>query len=317
MSFHKNFLDDEDVLTIRPRFAAFLGLNESVVVQQLHYWLKKAEKGQCGRFVEGHYWVWNNISEWLDQFPFFSDSTLKRIFSSLKKNGIIHVEQFDGAKRTNFYRIDYPNLDKFLENAQKRHEVKMTSCGKTPSVQNDPLEEVKMTPSSGQNDLMYTETTPETASEIINTPPTPRTERQEGNKKPENKKTPTLADIADQHHMTISTIEDFVEFRLNSGGIENPIAFKKHVLRGLAEPYSDESVHLEEWFEAIDTQSRVIDHLVAEFSSMHWFDRRKCREQAKDDFVLKMNNVTPTDVVIEIAYQRAESKRREQIGGAA
>jgi hypothetical protein len=127
----------------------------------------------------------------------------------------------------------------------------------------------------------------------------------------------TLGDVADQHHMTISTIEDFIEFRLNSGGIENPVAFEKHVLRNLSERYSDESAHLEEWFQAIGTEHHVIDHLTNEFSSMHWLDRRKCREQAKDDVVLKMNNVTPTDVVIEIAYQRAELKRRERIGGAA
>jgi hypothetical protein len=133
----------------------------------------------------------------------------------------------------------------------------------------------------------------------------------------ENKDTPTLTNIADQHHMTVSTIEDYVDYRLNSGGIENPIAFKKHVLLGLSEPYLDESMRLEEWFEAVGTQRHVIDHLVVEFLSMHWFDRRKCYQQAKDDFVLKMNNVMPTDVLIEIAYQRAEAKRREQIGGVA
>lgn len=149
----------------------------------------------------------------------------------------------------------------------------------------------------------------------LNTPQPPK--REAKGKVRENKDTPTLANIADQHHMTVSTIEDYVDYRLNSGGIENPIAFEKHVLRGLMEPYSDESVQLEEWFNVFETQKNIIDHLVNEFLSMHWFDRRNCREQAKDDFVLKMNNIVPSDILIEIAFQTAESKRRNQIGGVA
>lgn len=151
----------------------------------------------------------------------------------------------------------------------------------------------------------------------LNTPQPPK--RGAKGKLRENKDTPTLANIADQHHMTVGTIEDYVDYRLNSGGIENPVAFEKHVLRGLSEPYSDESVQLEEWFNVFETQRNIIDHLVNEFLSMHWFDRRKCREQAKDDLVLKMNNIVPSDVLIEIAFQTVEAKRREreQIGGVA
>lgn len=284
MNIHKNYLDDDDVLTIRPQFAAFLGLNESVVVQQLHYWLKKAEKGQCGRFIEGHYWVWNNIPDWLEQFPFFSDSTLKRIFSNLKKDGIIHIKQFNGSNRTNFYRIDYKELDKFLENAQKSHIAEIPS---------------------------------EISPDIINTPLTPKRGTEVGNKKPKNKKTPTPADVAKAHDMTIFMIEDYVDYRLHSGGIEYPNAFKTSTLRKLSDLDSDESVQLKEWFEAFETQKNVIDYLQNAFLSTQRFDRRFCRELAKDDVILKTHNIDPSDVVIEIAYQKTEAKRRERIGGVA
>jgi hypothetical protein len=116
--------------------------------------------------------------------------------------------------------------------------------------------------------------------------------------------------------MTISTIEDFLEFRANSGGIDTPIAFAKYVLREVANPYSDESAKLEEWFEAL-THTDIIDHLVNQFLSTQRTDRRFCHELAKDDFVLKAHNIVPSDFVIEIAYQKSEAKRRERIGGAA
>jgi hypothetical protein len=124
----------------------------------------------------------------------------------------------------------------------------------------------------------------------------------------------TLTDVADMHRMTISTIEDYLEFRANSGGIDTPIAFAKYVLREVANPYSDESVQLEEWFEALK-HTDIIDHLVNQFLSTQRTDRRFCRELSKDDFALKAHNIVPSDVVIEIAYQRAEVKRRERVGG--
>lgn len=263
---HKNFLDDDVVLTIRPQFAALLGLNESVVVQQLHYWLRKAEKGQCGRFVDGHYWVWNNLSEWLEQFPFFSDSTLKRIFANLKKNGIIHIEQFDGSNRTNFYRIDYENLDKFLENAQKNHEVKMTSCGKTPSGQNDLMEEIRMTPSSGQNDLfLHTKISSDT-SQIWG----------------------------------YNAREEYLLFRMAGEGIKNPIAFKKTVMSELQDPTSDELNDFVDWQNLMSTWPKILNNLYDDFCSFGHKNRKKCKEIATDHVKYFGVNITP--IMFEIAF---------------
>jgi len=160
----------------------------------------------------------------------------------------------------------------------------------------------------------------ETTGQIlgINNTPQPQKGEAKGRRKLcEKKHTPILANIADQHNMTVGTVEDYVEYRLNSGGIKNPTAFEKHLLGNLAKLYSDESVQLEEWFNIFETQRTIIDYLVNEFLSMHWFDRPKCQEQAKDDVLLKKKNIVPSAVLIEIAFQTAKSKRREQIVGVA
>lgn len=145
----------------------------------------------------------------------------------------------------------------------------------------------------------------------INTPQPPKGGIKGRCKLREKKNISTLANIADQHNMTVGTVEDYVEYRLHSGGIKNPTAFEKHLLANLAELYSDESLLLEEWLNVFETQRNIIDHLVNEFLSMHWFDRRKSQKQAKDDIELKMNNIVPSDMLIEIAFQTAEAKRRE------
>lgn len=151
---------------------------------------------------------------------------------------------------------------------------------------------------------------------LYNTPLTPKG-GQKGGKKV-RKKTMTIKEIADLHGFTVAVIEDFIGFRLNSGGIDTPDAFEKYLLRELSSHVSSESIKLEEWFDVLQTQKNVIDHLVNQFLSTQRFDRRFCRELAKDDLILKIHNIAPSDVVIEIAYQKSDVKRRERIiGGVA
>ncbi|WP_373278108.1 MULTISPECIES: hypothetical protein [Geobacillus] len=49
-----NLLFDDQPLVILPQLALAIGLNESIVVQQLHYWLKKSENVH-----DGYKWVYN------------------------------------------------------------------------------------------------------------------------------------------------------------------------------------------------------------------------------------------------------------------
>jgi hypothetical protein len=236
--------------------------------------------------------------------------------SSLYKISEFNVETFDvknykkvakAIRATrNFRKSKLPQPPKF--DRAENHSNLRNSIQKAEVTQSPKIGTVLDTqpPKSGEEPLAFS-----FQPLALNTPQPPKSKLRE------SKDAPTLANIADQHHMTVSTIEDYVEYRLNSGGIENPIAFEKHVLRGLSEPYSNEYVQLEEWFNVLETSKNIIDYLVNEFLSVHSFDRRKCREQAKDDLVLKMNNVVPSDILIEIAFQTAEAKRREQIGGVA
>jgi hypothetical protein len=64
-----NLLLDEHPLVIMPSLATKIGLNESIVLQQVHYWLQNKEKGNQN-FHDGHYWVYNTYEQWQAQFPF-------------------------------------------------------------------------------------------------------------------------------------------------------------------------------------------------------------------------------------------------------
>ena len=121
-----------------------IGLNEAIVLQQLHYWLRDTNSGmEC----DGVRWIYNTTEQWLEQFPFWSESTLKRAFASLKTLGLLRCEKLNKSKRdmTNFYTINYGSE---LLDGGKLNESIGSKCA-APSGQNDTMEEVKMKRSIG------------------------------------------------------------------------------------------------------------------------------------------------------------------------
>ena len=138
-----NLLIDEPPLQVLPSLAVKIGLNEAIVVQQVHYWAKrtKVEKN-------GHRWVYNTTQEWLEQFPFWSESTLKRTIRSLRESGVLVAEKLGDNPwdQTLFYRVDYAKLTDCIG-----------SICTDGSSQSEPVERVKVTRS-----LISTETKTET-----------------------------------------------------------------------------------------------------------------------------------------------------------
>lgn len=98
-----------------PTLATLIGLNESIVLQQVHYWLKIKEKGQQD-YIDGHYWVYNTYEQWQEQFPFFSLRTLRRVFTSLEKRGLLIAGNYNkaGFDKTKWYSIDYEAYNSIL-----------------------------------------------------------------------------------------------------------------------------------------------------------------------------------------------------------
>ena len=142
---NNKLLLDEYPLLILPRFAVLIGLNEAIILQQIHYWLLKS-----GKEIENEKWVYNTFEEWHKQFPFFSISTIKRIFKKLKTRDLIKIKNHAENKhdRTNYYTINYKAIE-ILEKSS------IASC------QSDTINSSKLASSS-----LYTETTSETTTDF-------------------------------------------------------------------------------------------------------------------------------------------------------
>ena len=144
------WLFDEHPILIDKKLAAVIGFNEAVVLQQLNYWLHS----NSAKKIDGRLWVYNSYDNWRkDNFPFWSTRTIRRIFDSCEKKGVILTGNFNkaGFDKTKWYSIDENRLNDLMD----------SPCG-----QNDQTEWTKCPDGSGQNvhtnTIYYTDTTSNT-----------------------------------------------------------------------------------------------------------------------------------------------------------
>jgi hypothetical protein len=143
-------LYDEPPLLVFPTLATKIGLNETIVIQQIHYWLYANTKNKHN-LRDGFYWTYNTYKEWQDQFPFWCIKTIRRTLKSLEKKNLIITGRFNkmALDRTLWYRINYPQL-KLLENDKVDKDG--SPCGQIVQMEVD-----KLTPPIPET--IFTETT--------------------------------------------------------------------------------------------------------------------------------------------------------------
>lgn len=100
-------------LILLPELAAAIGLNEAIVLQQVHYWCRI--NARAGRnFRDGHYWVYNSIPQWHSQFPWWkSEGPVKAAFRNLENRKLLISGNYNRLKidRTKWYRVNYDAVE--------------------------------------------------------------------------------------------------------------------------------------------------------------------------------------------------------------
>ncbi|WHY94680.1 DnaD domain protein [Neobacillus cucumis] len=114
-----NLLVYQSPMLVIPSFANMIGLNEAIVLQQVHYWVNKSN-----HIIEGRKWIYNTYNDWQEQFSFWSLSTIKRVFRSLADQGFLLSGNWNKRKmdHTKWYTIDYERLEalELAPNIQKK-----------------------------------------------------------------------------------------------------------------------------------------------------------------------------------------------------
>lgn len=102
-------LINEPPLQVLPSLAKEIGLNEAIMLQQMHYWLLKSSNE-----FTGVKWFYKTLEEWQTEFPFWSVMTIRRTLGSLEKQKIIKIGNFNKKKfdKTKWYTIDYQRVNR-------------------------------------------------------------------------------------------------------------------------------------------------------------------------------------------------------------
>ena len=147
-----NIFYNKEPLVLNTELACYIGLNEAIVMQQIHYWLEK-NKSTATNFRDGHFWTYGTLQEYTDRdFPFWSMDTVRRTIAKLVKQGFIIRGNYNKLRmdKTSWYTINYPALEAWIiKNPIKRvtpvapihpmastaHTIPMNT-GNPPSMQN-------------------------------------------------------------------------------------------------------------------------------------------------------------------------------------
>lgn len=141
---------------VLPLLAQKIGLNEAIVLQQLHYWIDTS-----GHDIKGENWIYATYEELQSQFPWWSMKTIQRTLTNLKEIGLIKVGNFNKKKydKTNWYTINYKKLDDLENKNEVDVHVDRSNC---------PVDEDKLT-SSRSGQFVQTNTIYKTTTENIYT----------------------------------------------------------------------------------------------------------------------------------------------------
>lgn len=169
-----NLLLDDYPLLVLPLLAVAIGLNEAIVTQQIHYWLKNIEKGRVRNEVEYNYhchggrvWVYNTISDWQEQFPFWCEETVRRILKKLKESGVLLTGNYNRLRydQTKWYSLDYQKIDELVKTAvEKRKNSSQHLVGMENNKASGPLPHL-VGMENNDRPGPIPETTPETSAE--------------------------------------------------------------------------------------------------------------------------------------------------------
>lgn len=124
-----SLLIDEAPLTVSPSLAAKVGINAAIVLQQINYWLKIAEKANDARkFKNGRWWTYNTYAKWQEQFPWMSESGIRKTIKILKDNNLIATVKYgtQGKDHTLWYTINYDGVEALASTDSKTNAFEET-----------------------------------------------------------------------------------------------------------------------------------------------------------------------------------------------
>lgn len=116
-----NLLTTENPLIILPQLACVIGVEETVLLQQLHFRLQQQDE-----MHNGETWYCQSLAKWQEQLPFWNKPKVKRTLRKLEDLAIVHsTDQLNRFQvdRTKWYKIDYEKLQSLIDDYKQLYAI--------------------------------------------------------------------------------------------------------------------------------------------------------------------------------------------------
>lgn len=172
--------NDQTAPRVCPELACEIGLNESMVLLQLEFWIRLSGKKQ----KDGRFWIYESLTDFHEIFSFWSPATINRIVHSLQEKKLIHVGNFNKLKfdRTRWFALNGEEIKK-LESVRI---VTGWAFADDSSISQNDTRTTQNDISSAQNDTTIPDLSSDLSTDFSSTP--------SSGEKPEPKNVPDLAD---------------------------------------------------------------------------------------------------------------------------
>jgi hypothetical protein len=110
LEMSSKLITPESPLLVPPLLAAEIGLNEALILQQIHYYCLVSKHVK----QDGRTWFWKTLNDWGQTLPFLSISTIRRAIGNLKdKFKLIDVCRHSQKTwyQANWFTINVENLE--------------------------------------------------------------------------------------------------------------------------------------------------------------------------------------------------------------
>lgn len=179
-------IDNPTMLTIQPELATEIGLNESIVLRQIAFWIKTSNNCR-----DGQWWTFQSLSEMRDKaFKFWSVSTISRIINKLVEMGLIEkTDRYNQRRndRTQWFTLCVEKLQELTSIKVILQDAKPNITKLVKVLQDDKTLLQSATPIlQNETGILQNETTlPETTTEITTEKNTEKTTTTPGTPGPE------------------------------------------------------------------------------------------------------------------------------------
>jgi hypothetical protein len=98
-----NLLLDEPTFCVQPTLAAKFGFEESILLQQIAYWMPRSH-----HTIHGVKWVKKTVKEWHEEMPFLSIKQVRKCLDKLVSSKVVVASRLskDATDHTLYYTID-------------------------------------------------------------------------------------------------------------------------------------------------------------------------------------------------------------------